>query len=131
MSLNDNERTTLVNLYITKAKSTLHDACVAAEAKSWNMAANRIYYAVFHATSALFVHDGISVGSHRGVKALLGQHYILTGKMSSDYSLFLSRMETLRDRADYNIMFEASEQDVVPNLSIAEQFIQQIERMIS
>lgn len=131
MSLNDNERTILVNLYITKAKSTLHDAYVAAEAKSWNMAANRIYYAVFHATSALFVHDGISVGSHRGVKALLGQHYILTGKMSSDYSLFLSRMETLRDRADYNIMFEASEQDVVPNLSIAGQFIQQIERMIS
>ncbi|MDO4215208.1 MAG: HEPN domain-containing protein [Bacteroidales bacterium] len=130
MSLNDEERLTLVNLYLEKSKSTLHDAYIAAEAKSWSMAANRIYYSVFHAATALFIHDGINVGSHRGIKSLLGQNYIMTGKMSSDYSRFLSQMETLRDKADYNIMFEAVETDVLPNLEMAEIFIKEIERLV-
>lgn len=130
MSLNDEERATLVNLYLEKSKSTLHDAYIAAKAKSWSMAANRIYYSVFHAATALFIHDGINVGSHRGIKSLLGQNYIMTVKMSSDYSRFLSQMETLRDKADYNIMFEAVETDVLPNLEMAEIFIKEIERLV-
>ena len=79
------------------------------------MAANRLYYSLFHAATALFVNDGVEVGSHKGVKAKLGQYYIVTGKMSVDHSKFLAQMETLRDKADYNIMFVASEEDVLPN----------------
>lgn len=130
MSLNDEERNTLVKLYLAKATETLKDAELAAKSKSWAMAANRIYYAVFHATTALFVHDGISAGSHRGIKALFGQHYVLTGKMPSDYARFLAKMETLRDKADYNIMFEASEIDIIPNIEQALLFIKEIERIV-
>ena len=44
---------------------------------------------------------------------------------------FLAQMETLRDKADYNIMFVASEEDVLPNIPLAESFIKEIEKMIS
>lgn len=131
MSLSETERSTLVKMYMEKAWATYHDAKIAAEANSWGMAANRLYYALFHATTALFVYDGIEVGSHRGVKAKLGQHYILTGKMPVERSQFLARMETLRDRADYNIMFVAKESDVKPNLPLAEAYIKNIEELIS
>lgn len=94
------------------------------------MAANRLYYSLFHATSALFVNDGVAVSCHRGVKAKLGQHYILTGKMSAEHSQFLAKMETLRDKADYNIMFVATEEDILPNVELAESFIKTIEQMI-
>ena len=77
------------------------------------------------------VNDGVEVGSHKGVKAKLGQYYIVTGKMSVDHSKFLAQMETLRDKADYNIMFVASEEDVLPNIPLAESFIKEIEKMIS
>lgn len=119
MSLNDEERSTLVNMYIDKAWQTYHDAKIADDAQSWAMAANRLYYALFHAVTALFVHDGIAVGSHRGIKSRLGQHYILTGKIPVEYSKFLAQMESLRDKADYNIMFEAKERDVIPHLAAA------------
>lgn len=131
MSLNESERTTLVNLYLEKAWDTYKDAQLAANANSWGMAANRLYYALFHAVTALFVHDGIEVGSHRGIKAKLGQHYVLTGKMAIEHSQFLARMETLRDKADYNIMFIAKEDDVVPNLALAEKFIKNIENIVT
>lgn len=130
MSLNDAERSTLVNLYMDRAWATYRDAKLAADACSWGMAANRLYYALFHATTALFVHDGIEVGSHRGVKAKLGQYYILTGKIAVEHSQFLARMETLRDKADYNIMFVAKESDVIPNISLAEAFIKMIEELV-
>ena len=129
MSLSKEERSTLVKLYLSKAWQTYNDAKIAADAQSWSMASNRLYYALFHAATALFVHDGIAVGSHRGVKALLGQNYILTGKISVEYSKFLAQMETLRDKADYNIMFEAQEGDVIPNLATADLFIKEIERL--
>lgn len=131
MSLSNEERDTLVALYMNKAWQTYKDANIAAEAGSWGMAANRLYYSLFHASTALFVNDGIEVGSHKGVKAKLGQHYIITGKMSIEHSKFLAQMETLRDKADYNIMFVATADDVMPNLPLAEAFIKDIERMIA
>ena len=51
--------------------------------------------------------------------------------MSVDHSKFLAQMETLRDKADYNIMFVASEEDVLPNIPLTESFIKEIEKMIS
>lgn len=41
MSLNDEERSTLVNMYLDKAWQTYNDAKIAASAQSWAMAANR------------------------------------------------------------------------------------------
>lgn len=131
MSLNEEDRNTLVNMYLDRAWKTYQEVMIAVDSSSWNMAANRLYYSLFHATTALFVHDGIGVSSHRGLKAKLGQHYVIPGKISSTYSQFLSQMETLRDKADYNILFVATENDILPNLPIAESFIKEIEKMIT
>lgn len=49
MSLNDSERQILVNLYLERAQRTFEEMEVAIAAQKWGMAANRIYYAVFHA----------------------------------------------------------------------------------
>lgn len=88
MSLTEETRTNLINLYLEKAYSTLTDAEGAVSLNAWGMAANRLYYAMFHATTALLVRDGIPVGSHRGIKALFGQNYILQGKFTSEHSKF-------------------------------------------
>lgn len=130
MSLSSEERATLISLYLDKARATFEELEVAVEAKKWGMAANRMYYAVFHAVSALFVSEGLPVGSHRGAKAALGQHFVLTGKISQEYSKLFSQLETLRDKADYNIMFVASEENVLPFLGKASELINEVERII-
>lgn len=43
MSLNEEDRKTLVKLYLDRARKTFLEAKVAVEAKSWNMAANRLF----------------------------------------------------------------------------------------
>lgn len=130
MSLSEQERSTLVQLYLNRAKSTYEDAEIAANSKKWSMAANRLYYAVFHAATALFVRDGRPVGTHRGAKAVLGQYYVKEGVISVDDSKLFAQLETLRGKADYNIMFEAQEKDILPNLPKAKDFIQTIEMLV-
>ena len=79
MSLSDEERNTIVRLEIEKSKNTFAEVIALVNAGLWSGAANRLYYAVFHAVSALLVHDRHQVNTHQGSHALFGLHYIKTG----------------------------------------------------
>lgn len=131
MSLTDEERNTLVRLYLERSDRTMEELEVAISAQKWGMAANRMYYAVFHAVTALFVSDGLPVGTHRGAKATLGQYYVLPGKISPEHSRLFAKLETLRDKADYNILFLAKEEDVMPCYDSAQKFINVIKALVS
>lgn len=58
MSLNDEERKTVVELELEKADQTFEEIEILANAGRWSGAANRLYYAVFHAVNALLISDG-------------------------------------------------------------------------
>ena len=59
MSLNDDERKTMVGLQMEKDNRFLEQAEMVQELKQWDLAANRYYYACFHAVQALFIHKDI------------------------------------------------------------------------
>lgn len=103
MSLKDDEREALINLYLAKSDETLEDARFCRESRRWNSAANRLYYALYHAITALFVSDNISVHSHNGAKIKFGQEYVLTGMATEEEGKLLSQMESMRERADYDV----------------------------
>lgn len=126
MGLNEQNRKDLIDLYWNKSVQTMEEAEAAVAATKWNMAANRIYYAMFHAVSALLVKGQYPVATHRGAKAALGQHFVLTGKISTDDGRFFAQMETLRDRADYDIVFSATESEIASYMPQAQGFLQRI-----
>lgn len=64
MSLELEDRKTLVNLEFEKASSIMSQIQLFHQNKFWDTIANRLYYAVYHAVVALFIHDGIEVGTH-------------------------------------------------------------------
>lgn len=57
MSLNDEDRKTMVSLELEKAERFLQQAEMVRELQQWDLAANRYYYACFHAVQALFIHN--------------------------------------------------------------------------
>ena len=79
MGLNDEERKTMVGLEIEKADRSLKQAGMMCDMEQWDMAANRSYYACFHAVQALFIHNGLSTRRHSGMLTQLGLHFIKTG----------------------------------------------------
>ena len=53
MKLNDEERRIMVSLEYEKAQSFLEQAEKIAAMDLWDVVANRLYYSIFHAVSAL------------------------------------------------------------------------------
>mgnify|MGYP002624998048 CR=1 FL=1 len=130
MSLKDAERETLVNLYIKKSDEALDDARLTYNQARWKASANRLYYALFHAITALFVCDGIPAHSHNGMKVKFGKNYVLTNLATEDEGKLLSQMETMRERADYDATFMASESVLSERFERVEQMIQHIKELI-
>lgn len=126
MSLTNEERTIMVNLEFEKAVRFLDQARKNAEIKEWDVVANRLYYAVFHAVSSLLIHDGHKVGSHRGAVMMFGQHYVRTGIFSADEGRFYSQLQTMREKADYNSAWQTTEEIMQPLMEPAITMIEKI-----
>ncbi len=130
MSLKDEERQTLINLYLHKSDEALEDARLTSSQARWNVAANRLYYSLFHAITALFVSDGIPVHSHNGMKVKFGQEYVLTGLATEEEGKLLSQMETMRERADYDAVFTASEAIIKERMEAVESMLRHIKELV-
>lgn len=79
MSLKEQDRQVMVILHLGKVDKMLSELEVLLHAQLWGLAANRLYYALFHAVSALFISDRHEVGTHRGAVGRFGLLYVKTG----------------------------------------------------
>ena len=130
MSLSENERSIIVNREIEKAERTFDDVLFCMRENKWEAAANRLYYALFHAMSALLISDGRQVKSHRGVLAMFGEHYVRTELFSKKDGALLSDLVIMRDNADYNCFFEADEEKLSPYIEPTQKLIEKIKQYI-
>lgn len=79
MSLSEEERSIMVSLEYGRALKLLDETDKIASLSLWNTAASRLYYALFHAVSALLINDGHAVSSHKGTNLRFGQLYVQKG----------------------------------------------------
>ena len=130
MSLSDEERKIIVGLEIEKAYNAYKAAEVLRDASLWSNAANRLYYALFHAVCALLVRDGHQVSTHRGSRVVFGQYYIKTGLLPKEYSILYSQLETMRENGDYNYSYETSPQELEDRMPQAKEMIDAIAALV-
>lgn len=130
MSLDEQSRNTLVALYWNKSVNTFDELDNAIQIEKWNMAANRMYYSLFHAVTALLVKDGHKVSSHRGVKGALGLHYVTTGLIDVEEARIFAQLATLREKADYDVIFTASQDEVLKLLPHAKRLLEKIKSLL-
>lgn len=121
----------LVNLQMEKAKRFLAQADEMLELHHWDLAANRYYYACFHAVQALFINTGINAHTHAGINVQFSLHFVKTKIVDISYGSFLARMFQLRQKADYNCAYEVSEKDVYEIVNLSHNFIDVILGLIS
>ena len=131
MSLSENERRVIVNLELEKSDRTFEDVLFCAREGKWEAAANRLYYALFHAISALLICDSYQVKSHRGIMSMFGEHYVKTEVFSKQDGSLLSELVIMRDNADYNCFFEADEEKLTPYLNPTKLLIDKIKEYIA
>lgn len=130
MSLSDEERRIVVQLEMERANRTFSEVDVLRAESLWNGVCNRLYYAVYHAISALLIHDGHQVYTHHGSHALFGLHYIKTGVLPAEFGKLYNQLQTMREESDYNCAFEAEPQDLEDKIEPARQLIETIGKMV-
>ena len=130
MSLTPEERTAILTFRIEKAKNTLKEAKGISQLEYWNAVANRLYYSCYYITGALLIANNYSAHTHSGVIHLLGMHFIKTGILSKDAGKFYSKLYELRQTGDYDDMFNLTQEDVMPLITPAENYIIELEKLI-
>lgn len=114
MSLNEEERKIIVGLEIEKAENIVSQINELEKLSYWDNIANRLYYALFHAVSALLIFDKHNVSTHKGSIVLFGQFYIKTGVFNINEGRLFLQLQTIREKSDYNCAYQTSEDEIKP-----------------
>lgn len=123
MGLTKEERSIIVSYRIERAKISLEELQGVVGLKYWNLAANRMYYSVYYAASALLISRGHDVKTHSGVMALLNQYFVKTGILTIEDSRLMSRLFQMRQTGDYSDCFSWSSDDVLPMIPPTEELV--------
>lgn len=76
------------------------------------------------------LNDGHEISSHRGAVGAFGQYYVTTGIFSIDDGRHYSRLQGLREKADYNCTYNATERDIAQRIEPTRLLIEKIQNYI-
>lgn len=109
MTLDNTQKRIAIQLLIEKSDNNMEQAIKVADLGYWDLVANRIYYAVFHAISAMLFVEGVRTGTHKGTSIQFGKYYVLTGIFSRQDGILYGQLQTMREKADYQNVFSLDE----------------------
>lgn len=121
----------LVAYRLQRARESVEDARLLAEARRWNPSVNRLYYACFYAVAALLVSEGLSSSRHTGVRSLFNLHFVRTGRIDKDTAKVFHDLFERRQEGDYVDFVQFRESQVHAWLSEAEAFVQHVARLLA
>lgn len=130
MTLGSEEKRAIIQYRMEKAYKSLTEARDNGEMNHWTLAANRLYYAVYYALTALLTVRGIVTHTHAGLIRVVGLEFVRNGVLTKDDGRLLSRLFDMRQSGDYDDFFEWTEEDVRPYFEKTEQLIHKIEGLI-
>ena len=118
MSLELEDRMTLVNLEFEKASSIMSQIQLFHQNKFWD------------AVVALFIHDGIEVGTHKTTINRFGNYYVQTGIFTTQDGKLFSRLKSIREASDYTTTYSISQDTLEPRMMEAQDLIVRIEHYL-
>ena len=126
MGLTSEERQAIVSYRIENAQKALAEAKAIAGMGYWNIVANRLYYCLYYASTALLINNQFSVHTHAGMLTLMNQHFVQNGQLSKDEGRLLKKMYTMRQEGDYEDFVEVTEDEIRMYIPLVESLMQKI-----
>ena len=130
MPLTDEERKAIVVYRLEKSNDAMVEAKDCASLGHWNLAANRLYYAAYYASSALLLSAGYAAKTHDGTIGMIGQHYVRTGVLANEDGSLLARLQNMRHTGDYDDFLDWTKEDVEPYIAKTEAFVEKVKEII-
>ena len=130
MPLTDEERKAIVVYRLEKSNDAMVEAKDCASLGHWTLAANRLYYAAYYASSALLISAGYAAKTHDGTIGMIGQHYVRTGVLANEDGSLLARLQNMRHTGDYDDFLDWTKEDVEPYIAKTEAFVEKVKEII-
>lgn len=124
-------REEIIRHHLDQAREAMAAAESTALSGQWNSCVNRLYYACFHAVTALLLRHGLSAARHSVVQSLFNQHFGRTGLIAADLRNLYNTLFEKRLDADYGEFIWFREAEVRPWLDRAKHFVARIEELLS
>jgi uncharacterized protein (UPF0332 family)/predicted nucleotidyltransferase len=124
------ERQDDLQLVLLRAHDALDDAQLGLSEGRHGWAANRAYYAMFHAATALLLSEGLAFSRHRGVISAFHERYVKAGKLPRALGKHLDDAFVARNKADYSYREEVGAEEARRLVEQATEFIAAIEQLI-
>ena len=128
--MQDKEKCILSQVRYEHALECLQSAKALVELGQFKSAANRIYYAAFHAMRAVLSLDGIDMKHHSGVISEFRRLYIKEGIFETKISGIISDLFNIRTDSDYDDFYIISKSAVTQHLSNAEYFVEVVSKYL-
>ena len=113
-----------------RAEEKLRSASLLFEHKMFADAISEAYYSMFHAAKALLALRGLFSKTHTGVVSQFGLQFVNEGLIEEWYAKSLTKAQTKREKADYDIFYEPSTEEAESVLEDAAKFLQRIQEAI-
>ncbi len=127
---NENQ-TALTTLRLEQASGCLKDAELMLGASSYKSAANRSYYAIFHAMRAVLANDDFDSKKHSGVISVFRERYIKTGVFPKEFSDYIRDAFDNRGQSDYDDFFIISKEETVEQIENARAFLASVKEYLN
>ena len=130
MTLSDQDRKELAKVRIENARATLEDAKRLIVAGSLRGAANRAYYSMFYAASALAISRGVVLSKHSALIAFFQKEYVKTGLLDRKHGRALQKAFEDRSEADYQDFVKFTTEQMQRRVEDAAEFIRTVETFL-
>lgn len=111
------------SLHLDRSRDCLAEADLLLSEAHHGAAVSRAYYAMFHAATAAFLHNGVERHSHQGIISAFGQTFAKAGIIDARFHRYLKESFDLRQETDYQPMVRLTEERGREVLSWAKEFV--------
>lgn len=130
MTLSTEEISAIIFYRKQRSYAALQEANDAIKDAHWNLAIQRLYYAVYYMASALLMKNKIPAQTYNGVVGQIGLHFVTTGKLSKENGRLYSRLLQSRITGDYNDFFDFTEEEVCSFVQPTRGLVKSLEELI-
>jgi len=130
MSLNDEERLTLIKYRIDQAEETIKDVQLLIENNRLRSAVNRIYYGMFYSLLALGLANEFETSKHTQVIGWFNKNFVHKGLIDVKFGQMINKAFNRRTKGDYDTFVEFKEETVLEMFEDMKDFITEIKRVL-
>ena len=127
----DNKKPIELSKYrFEKSRECLNSAKALKDLGDYKGAANRAYYAIYHAIRSILAFDMVEFKRHAGNLSYFRQNYIKTGIFDIEISDYLSIASETRNSSDYDDFYIISKEEVDNQIENAKKLCKDVDEYL-